>query len=76
MVNGVDIIADKDVMSKILGSTTKRIKSVRQVKGSEKFLVVYGNLDDMNGQKKTKKTLKVEYQLLFELVNKCLLPRS
>lgn len=40
------------------------------------FLTICSNLDKMNIKNVTKKALKGEYQLLFELVNKCLFPRS
>lgn len=70
----MNTVFDEKVLSKILGVPTKGIESVRKEVGSTKFLTLYSNLDDMNIKNITKKALKGKYQLLFELVNKCLLP--
>lgn len=40
-----------------------------------KFLEICGTLDDLNIKNVNKKTLKGEYQLLFEFLNKFLLPK-
>lgn len=75
-MNGGNISIDKDVMSEILGESTKGINFMRQQLGSGKFLEVCGRLDDINIKNVNKKALKSEFQLLFELVNKSFLPRS
>lgn len=71
-VNVVNIILDEKVMSEIHGAPIKGINSLRGEKGSVKFLKICGTLDDINIKNVSKKTLKIEYQLLFELVKKSL----
>lgn len=74
--NGVDIGLDEDTLCKILGAPTVVNRSIRSDEGSAKFFKIYGALDDMKTKDINKKALKREYQLLFELMNKALLPRS
>lgn len=75
-VNEVNIAIDEEVMSEILGVPTEGTRSLRSEKGSVNFLKICGRLDDINIKNVNKKTMKGEYQMLFELVNKSLLPKS
>lgn len=51
-----------------------KTSTLRNKKGFEKFLKNCGKLDDMNIKNMDKKALRRGYQLLFNLVNKALLP--
>lgn len=75
-VNGVNLAIDEEVLSEILRLPAEGTRSLRNKKGSKKFLNICDKLDDMNIKNMSKKDLKEEYQLLFELVNKVILPRS
>lgn len=72
----MSLATDEKVLSEILRMPTKRTRSLRSAKGSEKFLRIYCKLDDIDIKNVSKKALKGEYQLFFELVKKVLLPRS
>lgn len=64
------------MLSDILAVPTERTRSIGNEKGFENFMKNYGKLDDMNIKNVSKKALKVEFPLLFEPVNKALLPRA
>lgn len=70
----MNITFDKEELSIILGVPIEGIKLVIRKEGSTNFLTIYSDLDDKNIKNITEKDLKGEYLLLFELVNKCLLP--
>lgn len=72
----MNIALDEQVLAKILGVAIEGTKSLKDKSGSVKFLEVCGKLDDLNIKNLTKKSLKEEFQLLFELVNRVLLPRT
>lgn len=72
-VNRTSLAINEEVLYEILRVLVEGIRSLGNDKIFAKFLTIYGNLDDMNIKNVSKKDLKGEYQLFFELVNKILL---
>lgn len=63
----------EEVLSEILWVLTEGTRSLRNEKGSKKLLKICNNLDEMNIKNMIKMPLKIENQLLFDLINKLLL---
>lgn len=74
-VNDVNIALDEQVLAEVLGVPTEGTRSLKDESGFEIFLNLYGKSNDFNIKNFTKKSPKGGYQLLFEQVNKALLPR-
>lgn len=75
-VHDVNISLDKQVLTEVLEVPNQGNRSLKDEWGSVRFLKLIGKLDDLNIKSVTKKSLKGEYQLFFELVNKVLLLRT
>lgn len=74
LVNEVNMGIDEDTLYEIFWAATKGIRSLRSENAFVKFLEICGILDGLYIKNVNKKTLK--YQLLFQLMNKVLLPKS
>lgn len=72
----MNISPDEQVLVEELGVTTQGTMSSKDEHVSEKFLRHIFKMDDLNIKAATKKSLQGEYQLLIELFNKVLLPRT
>lgn len=72
-VYDVNIILDEQVLVEALRVDTQGTRSLKDKCGFEKFLRHIGKLEDLNIKSVTKNSLKEEYQILFELVNKALI---
>lgn len=76
LVNGVDIVLDASALGKVLQITCEGMSSVKGIYGANFKRAVMKEQAIQQGGHVHKKVLLPEYQLLFELVNKVLLPHS
>ncbi|XP_070010612.1 uncharacterized protein [Nicotiana sylvestris] len=76
LVNGVDIVLDASALGKVLQIPCEGMSSVKGVCGANFRRAIMKEQVVQHGEQVHKKVLLPEYQLLFELVNKVLLPRS
>lgn len=76
LVNGVDMILDATVLGDILKVPSEGLSSVRGACGSNFRHAIVKEKVVQHGERVHKKALLPVYQLLFELVNKVLLPRA
>ncbi|XP_070013871.1 uncharacterized protein [Nicotiana sylvestris] len=76
LVNGVDIVFDVKLLGEILKVPTVGVSSVKDVCQFNFRNVVVKTNANQKGDQIHKKELLPIYQLLFELVNKVLLPRA
>lgn len=75
-VHNIEISLNERMLRYILKFHTEGIRFMVNQWSFTKFLIYIGKLDDLNISNVNKKALKGEFQLLFELVNKVLLPRT
>ncbi|XP_019238038.1 PREDICTED: uncharacterized protein LOC109218156 [Nicotiana attenuata] len=76
LVNGVDIVMDSTLLGSILGVPTEGVSSA-QVACTLNFRnAIVKDKAIQHGEQVHKKAVLVVYQLLFEMVNKVLLPRA
>ncbi|XP_070057194.1 uncharacterized protein [Nicotiana tomentosiformis] len=76
LVNGVDMVLDATVLGDILKVPSEGLSSVRGACGSNFRRVIVKEKAIQHGERVHEKALLPVYQLLFELVNKVLLPRA
>lgn len=75
-VNGNDFVLDEDTLGEILEVPTDGLGTVEGTASSAFKKLIVKREDTLSGERVYKKALKPKYQLMFEMVNKVLLPRS
>lgn len=75
-VNGVTFMLNEQILSTILNVSVRGIRSVKNECARRKFISLIVKLENYTGERVLKKQMKREYQLVFEFVNKVLLPRT
>lgn len=76
MVQGIDIYLDKTVLGEILDVPMEGIRSVKEKVPSLEFVQEVSKISKKSKVGVLKKYLKGEFQLLFQFLNKVLLPQS
>ncbi|KAH0633531.1 hypothetical protein KY284_036317 [Solanum tuberosum] len=75
-VNNIKIFLDEESLGIILGVPMKEIRPIADCKPSSEFPKLATKRGDIKRAGLPKKFLKGEYQLLFEFINKVLVPRT
>ncbi|XP_019230857.1 PREDICTED: uncharacterized protein LOC109211739 [Nicotiana attenuata] len=76
LVNGVDMVIDSALLGSILGVPTKGLFSIQGACTQNFRNAILKDRAFQEGERVQKKALLPVYQLLFEMVNKVLLPRA
>ncbi|XP_019224300.1 PREDICTED: uncharacterized protein LOC109205987, partial [Nicotiana attenuata] len=76
LVNGVDMVMDSVLLGSVLGVPTEGLSSVRGACTQNFRNAILKDIAVQQGERVQKKALSPVYQLLFEMVNKVLLPRA
>jgi len=76
LVNGVDMVMDSSLLGSILGVPAEGLSSVHRSCSQNFRNAILKDRAVQQGERVQKKALLPVYQLLFEMVNKVLLPRA